>query len=170
MSGAMATADVRLPVRLLAGGGPSSPDPRVLAALTTPLIGQFDLAFTSLMDDVMQLARQTFLTTNERCYAISAQASGGLEAVLNSLLEDGDGVAVGGSPAFVSRTAETARCCGAQLASVDDLEQQQATGLVIPFIDPWSGQLLPIADIAAACHARGLLLIVEATHGLAAVE
>jgi aspartate aminotransferase-like enzyme len=81
---ALPSADPPLPVRLLAGGGPSTPDPRVLRALTTPLIGQFDPAFTAIMDDVAQLARQTFLTASPHCFGISALASGGLEAVLNT--------------------------------------------------------------------------------------
>jgi (S)-ureidoglycine-glyoxylate aminotransferase len=48
----MAVADLDLPARLLAGGGPSSPHPRVLRALGLPVIGQFDPAFTAIMDDV----------------------------------------------------------------------------------------------------------------------
>jgi aspartate aminotransferase-like enzyme len=80
----MLNADPPRPVRLLAGGGPSTPDPRVLRALTTPLIGQFDPAFTAIMDDVADLARQTFLTASPHCFGISALASGGLEAVLNT--------------------------------------------------------------------------------------
>ena len=44
----------------LAAGGPSTPDHRVLRSLATPLIGQFDPAFTQVMDEVMQLARQIF--------------------------------------------------------------------------------------------------------------
>src|SRR5260370_29900217 len=105
----MVIADLQLPPRLLAGGGPSSPDPRVLRALATPLIGQFDPDFTAIMDDVVQLARQTFLTTNERCFAVSGAASAGLEAVLNSVLEDGDQIAIARAPTFLSITADHAR-------------------------------------------------------------
>src|SRR5438477_2177524 len=100
----MPLADLELPTRLLAGGGPSSPDSRVLRALTTPLIGQFDPDFTAVMDDVVDLARKTFLTYSPHCFAISALASGGLETVFNTLLEEGHAVAIGGSPAFAERT------------------------------------------------------------------
>src|SRR5215471_8733045 len=105
----MPHAETSLPVRLLAGGGPSTPDERVLRVLTTPLIGQFDPAFTAIMDDVVTLARHTFLTVSPHCYAISALRRGGLEAVLNSLVEPEASVMVGGDPGFVMDTAEILR-------------------------------------------------------------
>src|SRR6266851_1668790 len=165
----MVIADLQLPPRLLAGGGPSSPDPRVLRALATPLIGQFDPDFTAIMDDVVQLARQTFLTTNERCFAVSGAASAGLEAVLNSVLEDGDQLAIGGGSAFVASTADIARRSGAHVVPLDSL----VTGVklvVVPFIDPVHGTRVALPELAAACHARGVKLVVDATFGLAARE
>ena len=89
----MALADFAPPRRLMAGGGPSLPDPRVLRALTTPLIGQFDPAFTTIMDEVMAFARGALLTANRRCFPISALASAGVEALRNTL-PDGEHVEV----------------------------------------------------------------------------
>src|SRR6185436_12680006 len=83
----MALADFAPPRRLMAGGGPSLPDPRVLRALTTPLIGQFDPAFTAIMDEVMAFARGVLLTTNRRCFPISGLASAGVEALRTTLPE-----------------------------------------------------------------------------------
>jgi (S)-ureidoglycine-glyoxylate aminotransferase len=70
----MPVADCAPPRRLLAGAGPSTPDARVLRALTTPVIGQFDPAFTALMDEVMQQARSALLTANTRCFPVSGMA------------------------------------------------------------------------------------------------
>src|SRR5260370_31349882 len=120
----MVIADLQLPPRLLAGGGPSSPDPRVLRALATPLIGQFDPDFTGIMDDVVQLARQTFLTTNSRCFAVSGLASAGLESVLNSLLDEGDCIAIGGGQRFVAKTAHIAHRYGPENVTVDNLAER----------------------------------------------
>src|SRR5438128_9575759 len=117
----MPVAELNLPGRLLAGGGPGSPDPRVLRALTTPVIGQFDPDFTAIMDDVMDLARQTFLTNNARCFPVSGLAPAGLEAVCNTLIETGDTVAIGGGPRFVADTAELARRCGAEVMPINQL-------------------------------------------------
>src|SRR2546423_14650998 len=107
----MPLAALDLPVRLLAGGGPSSPHPRALRALGLPVIGQFDPAFTAVMDDVMQLARQTFLTSNERCFAVSGLAAAGLEAGLHSVIEDGDQVAIARGPRHTSPAAQIVRPC-----------------------------------------------------------
>src|SRR5205085_5495430 len=81
----MPLADVAALRPLLAAGGPSTRDDRVLVSLATPLIGQFDPAFTQLMDEVMQLARGALLTANARCFAISGLPSSGIEALLNTL-------------------------------------------------------------------------------------
>ena len=164
----MPLADLDLPVRLLAGGGPSSPHPRVLRALGLPVIGQFDPAFTAVMDDVMQLARQTFLTSNERCFAVSGLAAAGLEAVLNSVIEDGDQVAIAGGPRYTSHAAEIVRRCGGQPALGPS--NAELNLVVAPMVDPVSGELLHIRELASTCHAHGAILVVDATFGLGACE
>jgi aspartate aminotransferase-like enzyme len=130
----MPLADLAVPRRLLAGGGPSTPDERVLRALATPPIGQFDPTFTQVMDEVMQLARALLLTHNRRCYAISALPSAGVEALLNTLPED------------------------------------DARFVVAMHLDPTSGEPLDLRALADAAHARGRLLLVDATHTLGGVE
>jgi aspartate aminotransferase-like enzyme len=165
----MHITDLQLPRRLLAGGGPASPDPRVLLALTTPLIGQFDPAFTAIMDDVVQLARLTFLTNNSRCFAVSGLASAGLESVLNSVLDEGDCIAIGGGPEFVAKTADIANRYGVETVSVGDSDSRTRL-VVVPFVEPTSAKLTPIRDMAAACHERGLKLVVDATIGLGVCE
>src|SRR5215207_8374278 len=103
------------PTRLLAGGGVSMPDPRVLQAMTMPLIGQFDPAFTAIMDEVMHLARQVLLTSNARCFPVSALALGGLESVLNTLIEPGDHVRILDAP----EVEDIARRYGAEISQED---------------------------------------------------
>ena len=166
----MAIADLDLPARLLAGGGPSSPHPRVLRALGLPVIGQFDPAFTAIMDDVMHLARQTFVTGNARCFAVSGLATAGLEAVLNSLLENGDRVAIAGEPGYAGHTAEIATRCGAQVCPLDDLDRDSPKLVVAPMFDPASGERIELRELASACHDRGARLVVDATAGLGACE
>src|SRR3954447_18450081 len=124
--------DLNPPTRLLLGSGPSNPDPRVLRALTTPLVGQFDPAFTAIMDEVMGFARRVLLTSNARCFPISALASAGVEALRNSLPDD--------TPLDV-------------VAHVDA-----------------PGSLAPLRELAEEAHARGALLIVDATRSLGGVE
>ena len=50
------------PKRILLGPGPSDVDPRVLSALSIPLVGHLDPAFLQVMDDIQQLLRTVFET------------------------------------------------------------------------------------------------------------
>jgi (S)-ureidoglycine-glyoxylate aminotransferase len=134
--------------------------------MVAPLIGQFDPAFTAIMDDVMELARATFLTRNAHCFAVSGLAAAGLEALLNTLVEPGDRVAISGGPGFVAETAEIAQRYGAEVVAV----HARPKLVVVPLLDPTSGCLTNVKDIAKDCHARGGRLIVEATHALGACE
>jgi len=167
----MAVADLSLPSRLLAGGGPGSPDPRVLRALGLPLIGQFDPDFTAIMDDVMSMARPIFLTSNARCFPVSGLAAAGLEALLNTLVEDGDRVAIGGGGRFSAEASDIARRLGADITSIGDGEHVPSAKLVVvPQVDPTSGRLSPIETLATRSHQVGARLIVDATLGLGACE
>jgi (S)-ureidoglycine-glyoxylate aminotransferase len=165
----MAVADLTLPARLLAGGGPSTPDGRVLRALGLPLIGQFDPDFTRIMDEVMSLARPVFLTENPRCFPVSGLPAAGLEALLNTLVEEGDVVAIGGATHFVAETADMATRLRASVQTIEDLSKATML-IVVPYLDPSSGRIWPIETLAARCHELGAQILVDATLGLAACE
>jgi aspartate aminotransferase-like enzyme len=151
------------PRRLLAVGGPSTPDDQVLLTLTTPLIGQFDPAFTSIMDEVMQLGRAALVTRNARCFPITALPSAGLEALLNTLVQDGDRVRVVGSSGFRESVADIVVRCGGKPA-------EPGAFTVAPHVDPHTGEALPLATMATECHARNSLLLVDATWSLGGRE
>jgi alanine-glyoxylate transaminase/serine-glyoxylate transaminase/serine-pyruvate transaminase len=52
------------PERLLLGPGPSPVHPRVLRAMSAPLLGHLDPAFVQMMEDVKDLLRVVFATKN----------------------------------------------------------------------------------------------------------
>jgi (S)-ureidoglycine-glyoxylate aminotransferase len=158
-----ARIELALPRRQLVVGGPSTPDDRVLAAMTTPVIGQFDPAFTAIMDEVMQLARGVLLTRNSRCFPISALPSAGMEALLNTLLVGGERVAVIGSKPFAAHIADMVERCGATLSD-------SGAYTVAPHVDPYTGEVRPLAQLAAEAHAKGSLLLVDATYSLGGHE
>jgi len=155
----MPVADLDLPTRLLAGGGPSAPDPRVLQAMALPTIGQFDPDFTAIMDEVMQLGRSVLLTSNRRCFPVGGPGAAGLEAVLNSLLEPGDRVAILDVPAALG----CAQALGVEV--VDDLDA--GPRLVVAAA---TGDVPNVPGLAATAHARGALLVLEATSVLGGRE
>ena len=84
----------QIPQRILMGPGPSNVHPRVLEAMSRPMIGHLDPVFLEIMDENMKLLRQVFGTKNRLTLPISATGSAGMEATLCNLIEPGDEVLV----------------------------------------------------------------------------
>ena len=85
-------AAVNPPDRVLMGPGPVDVDPRVLRAMSMPLLGQFDPVFTRYMNEVMVLYRAVFQTANRWTMLVDGTARAAIEAALISLIEPGDRV------------------------------------------------------------------------------
>jgi (S)-ureidoglycine-glyoxylate aminotransferase len=145
-----------------------------------PLIGQFDPAFTAIMDEISELSRRIFRTTNQRAFPVSGSSRSGLEAALASLIEPGDRVVVGNFGRFGDLFCEIARRYGAEVDSVDVewgqiVEPDQivrrlrahSTKLVaIVHADTSTGIAQPLAEIGAACREHDALLVVDAVLSL----
>ena len=82
------------PPRLLMGPGPVNAHPRVLRALSAPLIGQYDPVMTGYMGETSALYRQVFDTGNEQTLVVDGTARAGIEAALVSLVAPGERVLV----------------------------------------------------------------------------
>ncbi len=59
-----------LPPRLLMGPGPINCYPRVLQAMSTQLVGQYDPVMTGYMNEVMALYRKVFNTSNLQYFVL----------------------------------------------------------------------------------------------------
>jgi (S)-ureidoglycine---glyoxylate transaminase len=176
--------DLDPPTRLLLGSGPSNPEPRVLRAMATPLIGQFDPHFTRMMDEVIGLSRATFRTENRRTFPVSGSSRAGLEAVMASLIEEGDRVLVGNYGRFGDLFCEIARRYGAVVESVDvewgrivepeilieRLRRRPPKLVAIVHADTSTGILQPLEEIATVCREHDALLVVDAVLSLAGCE
>lgn len=176
--------DLNPPTRLLLGSGPSNPEPRVLRALGMPLIGQFDPAFTEIMDEVSELTRRVFRTENNRAFPVSGSSRSGLEAAIASLVEPGDRVVVGNFGRFGDLFCEIARRYGAEVEDVrvpwgqivepDAILRQlraRPTKLVaIVHADTSTGIAQPLAEIGAACREHDALLVVDAVLSLGGTQ
>ena len=101
----------QIPRRLLMGPGPSNTHPRVLAAMSQPLIGHLDPVFLDLMDETMELLRGVFGTQNQLTFPVSATGSAGMEATLCNLIEPGDEVVVCVNGVFGTRMADIVKRC-----------------------------------------------------------
>lgn len=101
--------------RLLLGPGPSDAHPRVLTAMTTPLLGHLDPQFLEIMAEVADMLRQVYLTKNRLTIPISATGTAGMETCLVNLIEPGDKVVIGTIGYFGNRMVEIAERCQAEL-------------------------------------------------------
>ena len=170
--------------RILLGPGPSMADPRVLRAMATPLLGQFDPEFTALMNEVMALCRVVFQTTNARTFPVSGTGRAGLEAAMTSLVEPGDRVVVGECGRFGLLLIDLAERCGAKVVPVrapwgrtiepDAIEAALAGGrtklVAVVHGETSTGVLQPLEDIARVTRRHDALLLVDAVVTLGGSE
>jgi alanine-glyoxylate transaminase / serine-glyoxylate transaminase / serine-pyruvate transaminase len=167
--------------RHLHGPGPSIVSQPVLEAMAIPLMGHLDPEFLALLDEIAEMLRQTFRTSNEVTFAASGTGSAGMEMALVNLLEPGDVCVVGIAGAFGIRLAEIARRCGATVRTVEAewggvLQPEQFDGVldeakVVAFVhaETSTGAWQPVEEIAARSHEAGALVVLDAVTSLAGV-
>ena len=178
------THDFFPPRRLLLGPGPSMVHPRVLQALSTPMVGHLDPAFLGIMDDVQRLLRQIFQTTYPFTIAVSGTGSAGMEAAIINVVEPGDSVIVGVNGVFGTRLATVVERCGGkairlevpwgQVIPEEMIDQAlrrsgPVKAVVLVQAETSTGAWQPIEPISALCRHHGALLIVDAVTSLGGV-
>jgi alanine-glyoxylate transaminase/serine-glyoxylate transaminase/serine-pyruvate transaminase len=81
---------LKVPQKTLMGPGPSNCSPRVMNAISQPILGHMHPEIFKIMDDIKEGVRYVFQTTNPLTLIVSTSGHGGMEAVLCNLLETGD--------------------------------------------------------------------------------
>jgi (S)-ureidoglycine---glyoxylate transaminase len=169
--------------RLLMGPGPINVDPRVLRAMSMPLLGQFDPEFTTYMNETMALFRQVFQTGN-RTLLIDGSARAGIEALLVSLIEPGNPVLVPIFGRFGHLLAEIASRCGAAVSTLevewgsvfepdsveDAVKRIRPKVLAMVHGDTSTTMAQPLAEIGEICRRHDCLLYVDATATLGGID
>jgi alanine-glyoxylate transaminase/serine-glyoxylate transaminase/serine-pyruvate transaminase len=170
--------------RFLMGPGPSDVNPRVLQALSTPMIGHLDPQFIQIMDEVMDMTRQLFQTKNQVTSVISATGSAGMETCFVNLLEPGDTALVCVNGVFGNRMCDIVERCGATLVRVDapwgkPIEPDQVKKalascspklVAIVHAETSTGVLQPLEEISRMAHAAGVLFLVDTVTSLAGTQ
>ena len=165
------------PPRLLMGPGPVDADPRVLRAMSMPLLGQFDPAFTEYMNEVMALYRQVLRTDNRWTFLVDGTARAGIEAAMVSVLAPGDRVLVPVFGRFGHLLCEVAARCGADVRTIetewgmvfdpaqvgDAIREHRPELVAVVHGDTSTTMAQPLAEIGALCRAHDTLLYVDAT-------
>ena len=155
--------------------------PRVLRSMSTPPVGHLDPEFLSLMQDVQQMLRYVFQTENELTVPLSGTGSAGMEASLCNFIEPGDRVLIAVQGYFGERLVDMAGRYGAQVDRIDRpwgqvcepaeikaaLQKARYKLFAIVHAETSTGALQPgIAEIAAAAHENGALLVLDTVTSL----
>jgi len=178
-------AGINMPQRVLLGAGPSSVHPRVLQAMTLPVVGHLDPAFFEVMDDVCSMLREVYHTSNFMTVPISSTGTGAMETACVNIIERGDVMVVCRNGYFGVRLADIAERCGAEVHYVDspwgkpvdpdDLAKElakhtnvKAVGIV--HAETSTGVLTPLEDIIDLVHKHDAIAIVDAVTSLGGHE
>jgi alanine-glyoxylate transaminase/serine-glyoxylate transaminase/serine-pyruvate transaminase len=172
--------EIRTKGRILMGPGPSNVHPRVLRALSAPVIGHLDKEFLKIMNATKDLLAQTFMTSNELTIPLSGTGSAGMETSLVNFIEPGDKVLICINGLFGQRMADIVERCGGDLAVVqgewgkiiepDEIEKalakRPADIVGIVHAETSTGVLQPIKPVAEIAKRYGALLVVDAVTSL----
>ncbi|MEC1471696.1 alanine--glyoxylate aminotransferase family protein [Bacillus haynesii] len=172
----MTIGEMNIPKRTIMTPGPVEVHPRVLRALSSPVLGQFDPAFTDMMNDVMALLRPIFRTTNKWAFPIDGTSRAGLEAVLASLIKPGDRVLI---PIFGRFGYLLAEICERYRADVytmecpwgdvfepkeiiSEIKRTKPEIVAVVHGETSTGCIQPLEEIGRACRELDVLCVVDA--------
>jgi len=159
------------------GPGPVEVDPRVLNAMSMPMLGQFDPHFTENMNEIMALYRGIFCTKNEWTLLVDGTARAGIEALMVSVLSPGDKILVPVFGRFGHLLSEIATRCRAEVITIqtewgtvfdpqqieDAIKKHQPKVLACVQGDTSTTMAQPLDQIGKICRANDVLICVDAT-------
>lgn len=176
--------EINSPLRTIMTPGPVEVDPRVLRAMSTPILGQFDPAFTNMMNETMEMLRQVFQTKNQWAFPIDGTSRAGIEAVLTSVIKPGDKVLIPIYGRFGHLLTEIAERNGAEIYNIEcewgevfdqdviiaEMERIKPKVLAIVHGETSTGCMQPLDRIGPACRERDVLCIVDAVATIGGTE
>jgi len=159
--------------------------PRVLQALSLPVMCHLDPTFFQVMDDVCEMLRMVFHTTNFMTVPISSTGTGAMETACANIIEPGDSMLVCRNGYFGIRLADIAERCGATVHVMDtpwgkavdpqmlkdELKKHpglKAVGVV--HAETSTGVLSDMKELVDVIHEPGALAIVDAVTSLGGHE
>jgi alanine-glyoxylate transaminase/serine-glyoxylate transaminase/serine-pyruvate transaminase len=158
--------------------------PRVLRAMSTPLLGHLDPKFLEIMNDVQAQLRAAFRTQNPFTIAVSGTGSAGMEAALVNLIEPGETAIVVAAGVFGNRMADIVGRCGGKLvklevpwgetiehARIEEALKKEGKVKVVALVhaETSTGAQQPIEGLGKLCHTHGALLVVDTVTSLGGI-
>jgi alanine-glyoxylate transaminase/serine-glyoxylate transaminase/serine-pyruvate transaminase len=180
-----AFTDLTTSSRILLGPGPSMAHPRVLRTMMNPLLGHLDPEFLKVLDEEQKLLRYVFQTRNELTISIQGTGSAGMEAALCNLIQPGDAVLVAIMGFFGERLFDMSKRYSTDVHRLEHpwgqvfdpteieaaLKIRKYKLLALVHAETSTGALQPdIAEIAAAAHRNGALLVLDTVTSLGGVN
>lgn len=169
-----------VPLKTMAGPGPSNCSERVLKAQSLPTIGHLHPEFCTIMDDIKAGVQYIFQTKNTMTFALSATGHAAMECVMTNMLETGRSVLICNSGIWGIRSADMARRQG---ATVNEITTPAGTCFTLEAIqagikefkpdlvfvthgESSTGVLQPLEGLGKFCHENNCLLAVDTVASL----
>lgn len=172
------------PERLLMGPGPSMVSPRVLSALARPTLGHLDPEFLQILNEISDMLREVFGTTNQVTFPVSGTGSAGMETVFVNLIQPDDRVLVCVNGVFGERMKDVATRCGAEVVTtetkwggvftpeqIEEAFYQHGPFSLVAIVhaETSTGALQPLKEIGEIVRCNGALFVVDAVTSLGGV-
>jgi alanine-glyoxylate transaminase/serine-glyoxylate transaminase/serine-pyruvate transaminase len=150
--------------------------------MSRPTIGHLDPEFVNMMDQMKELLRYAFQTSNELTMPVSAPGSAGMEMCFVNLVEPGDKVIVCQNGVFGGRMKENVERAGGIAVMVEDdwgvaVDPQKveealkanpdASILAFVHAETSTGAISDAETLTALAHQYDCLVIVDAVTSLA---
>jgi alanine-glyoxylate transaminase / serine-glyoxylate transaminase / serine-pyruvate transaminase len=175
---------MRIPERLLLGPGPSPVSPRVMQAMTSPVISHLDPAMMTLLDDLRQRLAWAF-GAGEGAFSLAVSGTGtsGMEAAVANVTRPGTRALVVVSGYFGDRLSQLLERYGAAVSRVpvewgracdpDQVARALSAGgadiVAVVHAETSTGVVNPVEEILAIARGHGALSIVDAVTSLGAL-
>ncbi len=172
------------PERLLLGPGPSNVSDEVLAALALPLTGHLDPWFLGVLDDVQEMLRRLFRSSDALTLPISGTGSAGMEACFVNLLEPGERAVVAVQGVFGERMTQVLERMGVEAIRVeaemgeivepqrliDAVERHRPQVTALVHAETSTGVAQPVAEVARAAREAGSLVVLDCVTSLSGMD
>src|SRR5690554_1864777 len=173
-----------IPQRTIMTPGPVEAEPRVLRAMSSPILGQYDPAFLNIMDEVQDLLRYTFQTDNKQAFVVDGTARAGLEAVLSGIIEKGDKIYVPIFGRFGHLLSEISKRAGGDVHTTEiewgttysfeelkkEIDAFEPKVVAIVHGETSTGRMQPLKELGHYCREKDILLVVDAVATLTGTE
>ncbi|RHH71324.1 MULTISPECIES: alanine--glyoxylate aminotransferase family protein [Vagococcus] len=172
------------PMRTIMTPGPVEAYPSVLRTMATPILGQFDPAFVAIMNEVKDMIRETFQTTNEEAFVVDGTSRSGIEAALISLISPGDKVLVPAYGRFAYLLIEICERAQADVVImekswdgvfseeeiIEAVKKHQPKILAMIHGETANGQMQPLSKIGEYCQNNNVFFVVDVVATYSGVE